>query len=232
MLVVLCVAEEPTRQSWLFPQWYMLRPAAEAARRYAAARLSAPTIRDWAIIIAGLALLMAAANIPLPASKTAESSARGWLVGGVIGIWIVFYLVRDAARRMDDRRFLRSSARHGELDGLLLLERIKHASGDAARLEKVIGRLAKMPRASRSGANEALSDLVRALTHVERMVPAKTKTRIPRGVWDVGPVFALHDFRQWVEDFDAAHPGRLSWMAAKHSDTLSRLVDSGPPPSP
>jgi hypothetical protein len=69
-----------------------------------------------------------------------------------------------------------------------------------------------------------LVDLARALQHVQRLVPARTKTRIPAALWDLDQRLTLPETRRWLEDFDSAHPGRLSWLAANHGDSFARIA--------
>jgi len=88
---------------------------------------------------------------------------------------------------------------------------------------------ARAPPASLQRIHDVLIDLSRVLDHVDRLVAPGTTKPIPSGIWDLEPGYFHDDFRRWIEDFDAAHPGRLSWLASNYADTIASLYSTVAP---
>ena len=233
MVVFILFGPPPDKWDWLVPQ----APISQIG----AAAIPLPTLRlgeagygqgllakalkdilDLVLFAIPIGLLIAAIEAPLPMVKHKDvTNARTALFVSVIAFWIIWSYSR---RRWSAHRIVRQYIARRSIASASVLQSLYEASSRVAteRLLRVLSDAA--PGAFRNSAS-SLADLARALDHVARMVPTDVKTAIPSAVWDVGPTFALADFREWVSKFDKRYPGRLPWLAAKHQGLIAKALD-------
>jgi hypothetical protein len=224
MLAILLFGSAPSRQDWFLPQWSLVRVL------HSLRTVIPPT--SWRglvtlIVRVSIGILVigyvAAGPVPFMSGET-ETRTRQAVAAVALAIGIIAVSARWLARQLRGRRGLRRNIAEGTLTNEILLGHLKETGGGQWRMQLLLTSLRQAPPDTLRDSMDVLADLTRALAQVDRMVPADTTTRIPRGVWDVGPPYAHADFRRWLEDFDAAHPGRLTWLATNYSDALARLV--------
>ncbi|MDG4789671.1 hypothetical protein O7626_27735 [Micromonospora sp. WMMD1102] len=162
---------------------------------------------------------------PLPFVAVAnQSEVRGSLLASLAVVSSIVATARLWTRHSRVRRDLQRSIADESLCNDVFLGHLKTTRGDDRAVRLLLETLQQAPPEALRVVRDVLVDLTRALAHVDRMVPGGTRTRIPRGVWDVGPRYAHSEFRRWLEAFDAAHPGRLNWLATNHADAVARLA--------
>jgi hypothetical protein len=172
-----------------------------------------------------LIILVFVAEVPLPFdNKTDNDNAR---VALLFGLLCVAYLVDASLTRL--RRHLWQRSIRSQLAGRAISAESVRIWLLEARTQEVTLNLLKVlrnaaPRAALPSVF-TLTDLARALEHVDRIVPAETKKLIPRGVWDVGPEFSQPDFVDWISAYDRRYPGRLTWMADSCRDMVAQALD-------
>lgn len=105
----------------------------------------------------------------------------------------------------------------------LLLEWLGEARS-TTETEKILRSLTNSQISLNRASVNILRDLARALEWVSRMVPVRTTTVIPPGIWDLGPRFSSPNFDDWLRQFDKRHPGRLSWLALNHREEIARAL--------
>jgi hypothetical protein len=233
MVAFILFGPSPDRWDWLVPQAPISQIGAAAiplpSLRFGEAGYgqglltkALKDILDLILFAIPIGLLLAAIEVPLPMVKHKEvTNVRTALFVSVVAFWIIWSYSR---RRWSAHRIVRQYVARRTIASASVLQSLYEASSRVAaeRLLRVLSDAA--PGAFRNSAS-SLADLARALDHVARMVPADVKTTIPSAVWDVGPTFALADFREWISKFDKRHPGRLSWLAAKHQGLIAKALD-------
>ena len=148
-----------------------------------------------------------------------------WALPQVPAIHMAFtFLARQYTDYFRQNRSAASKRVQSADIGEAILRWLDEASTPKAT-QQVLRRLADAAPGVNAPATNVLRDLARALEWVHRMVPAGTSTAIPPGIWDVGPKFSSPQFRDWLRQFDKRHPGRLSWLAAKHREEIAQALE-------
>ncbi len=149
---------------------------------------------------------------------------RDWILPQVAVVRLVIaeasFEFRDHTKGLN-RNVFRNKWKTGSPE--LILESL-----DGARTNSEAAQALRRMTASQAGLSaetvHVLRDLARALEWVNQIVPSRTTTTIPPGVWDLGPKFSTPKFNEWLRQFDRHHSGRLSWLAANHRGDIARLL--------
>jgi hypothetical protein len=231
MVTALLLGPAPTRLDWLVPHRTAVRTVQTlwVVLPRQQVRRAATTTTTLIVILLAFEYL-AGGPIPFVSGRT-EIHARQIVASALLVACIAEFTRRWTRQQFHGLWGLRRSIADGTLTDEVLLGHLMVTGGGEYRMGLLVKELRKAPSEALRDCRGAIGDLVRALNHVDRMVPASTTTRIPRGIWDLEQRFTVTDFRSWLDDFDATHPGRLSWLAANYGDALARLAGALKPPA-
>lgn len=225
MAVSLLVEPPPfSRQGQIPPHWVVVRNISAFA-----VLLPPMPIRrlltQAIVAVATIAALIYLANGPIPFVAGQVETRTRQIIAGVLLLGLLLFLGQHSSRR--DKLFQRE-LRRGIADGTLstqaLQKHLMEIGGGERRMRLLVTELGHAPAEGLRSCERVIIDLARALDHVKRIVPASTTTRIPAAVWELDQRLTGPEIRRWLEDFDAAHPGRLTWLAANHGDSFARIA--------
>jgi hypothetical protein len=225
MAIAIVLESSPwSRQDWVLPHWIVARNAGELIALLPPVPVRR-LLRNTVVAVAAIVALIYLANGPIPfVAGKAETTTRQ-IVAGVLLVGLTVTAVQRSLRR--DTLFrseLRRAIADGNLTGQALHAHVMNVGGGERRMQLLVTELGRATAEALRSCERVLVDLARALDHVTRIVPANTKTRIPAAVWDLDQRLTVPETRRWLEDFDAAHPGRLSWLATNHGDAFARIA--------
>ncbi|GAA2210831.1 hypothetical protein GCM10009850_062900 [Nonomuraea monospora] len=160
------------------------------------------------LIFAGVSML------DLPGIEgEAETDRKLPILGWVLGVACAVRYGSAALRVLAERRDMRRHLSRGAFDRDEVLAHLNRLTSHE-RTARFLKNLCASPPEQLSGVVSVLVDLDRTFDQVIRLVPAGTTRRVPPAVWEVGLDFDTPGFRTWLVAYDAAHPGRLSWMVS------------------
>jgi hypothetical protein len=229
------VVDPSTRRDWLWrPQWFLGRLFLSEVRGHISglAWSSVPSRAFTAINSFGFILLVAfsvtivalsTTDQPDPEQEPGQVTFPGWwfYAMGVLG---VVALLGAAIKWRSVQVKIRRSMIDGPVTDDILLAWLKNANSKWDT-QLLLTRLRHAPPGTLRSCSTALTDLAQALEHISRMVPSGASNRIPRGVWDAGEKYSKEGFRDWLEDYDSKHKGRLCWLASHHRDAIAHTLE-------